>query len=164
MEIEEEEIKEVYARAGLALAYSQTLEQNVAMLVILHQSISPKRRKMRLSYEQLLSSTSKKTLGQLIRDLRQAVSLPSGAALKLQIALDARNHLVHHFFWEKTALIGTSEGRQSLYRLLTATQEGFDSVSKMILRMRRRVLAILRLSEKQLRLKEARTVRDVLVP
>ncbi len=82
-----------------------------------------------VQYDELLASLFQRTLGNLIAILRKAVSLPPNFGDALDRALQARNWLVHRYFWERAVPFAHSAGRDSMIRELTEAAvflESFD--------------------------------------
>jgi hypothetical protein len=63
-------------------------------------------------YDDFQQKLSKRTLGQLIRELKKKITVEHNAEILLQDALDKRNYLTHHFFKEHSYDFGNAERRR----------------------------------------------------
>lgn len=125
---ESEQIRELYARYGLAVHQAQLVERQLAMLLATEYGPGPSCITA-AQYDELLASFFQKTLGNLIATLRKKVSLPLDFADRLDRTLSMRNWLVHRYFWERAVPFTDTAGRDSMIRELTdATTflESFD--------------------------------------
>src|SRR5258707_9358823 len=104
MDDEGEQIKEVYARFGLAVYFAQVLEHGIvnALLIV---SLIPSRRHLVPSIEEWAAEVDaftgrhfEDTMGRLIKSLRSVTTLGVGLEVLLRDALGKRNWLVHDYF------------------------------------------------------------------
>lgn len=105
--------KEVYAFFGLAAYAAQVLERGVIFLALeLHLNDSDTFTEDVL--DSLLAGLEEKTLGQLIRGIRE-MGFPS-AELENQLGetLRLRNELTHRFFWDHAEDLMTDSGRREM--------------------------------------------------
>ena len=104
------QIKEVYARFGLAVYQAQCVERQIAIL--LATKYGPGVHKItRTQYDELLRSLFKKTFGSLANRLRKSAHIPGDFEQSLEKALEYRNWLAHHYFWERAGHFSTEKGR-----------------------------------------------------
>ena len=97
IERESEEVKEVFARYGLAIYQAQCLERQLSM--ILATKYGPGL--TRISGEELdqnLERLFSRTLGHLVREIRMLAELNEEEEERLREALLKRNWLVHRYF------------------------------------------------------------------
>ncbi len=126
------QVRQVYERIGLALYIIQSIERQLAIL--LASECEPSTKKLTTSqYDDLLKSLFSKTLGKLVLRFRTSVELPPDFDERIQKALETRNWLVHHYFWERVNEFQTPEGRSSMIQELDqitdqlhALHEDFD--------------------------------------
>lgn len=108
-----EQQKHVYACAGLALYRAQCFEAELTQVIL-----SVKKAKGKLlspdEYEALDSKLSKKTLGGLIREVRDFVEINDHGEAVIEKALNARNSLTHGFFWRHAENMVTDRGRRKV--------------------------------------------------
>ncbi|MEE9215198.1 MAG: hypothetical protein V3U54_10470 [Thermodesulfobacteriota bacterium] len=97
--------KEMFANYGLVSLKAQAIEKSLATLIIAinhigNYKINP------LKFRAILNQEDKRTMGKLIQDLRQKMSIPSDLEKELDEVLGKRNYLIHHFFTSKGLDIG----------------------------------------------------------
>lgn len=108
-----EEIKEVYAQYGLAMYQAQCVERQLAIL--LATKYGPGIRKItRVEYDEILQSLFAKTFGGLINKLRKTIEIPDNFEKSLKQALEYRNWLAHHYFWERAGHFMSTIGRTKM--------------------------------------------------
>lgn len=104
---------QVYERLGLAVYIVQSIEKQMAILLASDCELSSKELAAS-QYDELLAKLFGKTLGELVKRLRQKVELPSDFDERLKAVLRTRNWLVHHYFWDRTNQFTTPEGRAAM--------------------------------------------------
>jgi hypothetical protein len=119
---ESDQIREVYARYGLAMYQAQCVERQLAILLASEYGPGP-RKITRSQYDQLLQSHFERTLGGLLHHLEKAISLPSDFEKTLRIALEKRNWLAHRYFWERAGHFVSGKGRS---KMILELQEAID--------------------------------------
>lgn len=124
--------KEVYAFFGLCSYYAQVLEQGVVNL-----AVGLRARGLTDLTEVLISAAfdqaDRKTLGQLLRDVRQhSVEVSSGTERALNDALGDRNYLFHRFFVEHDVDFGSSAGRRQMIDKLRAMTRRFQETDRCV--------------------------------
>ena len=104
------EIKELYARFGLAMYMVQAVERGIATL--LATEYGPGVHEItRTQYDELLQSLHKRTFGSLMRDLRRTMQqTPNNFEQTVKRALEYRNWLAHHYFWKRAAHFDSAKG------------------------------------------------------
>jgi hypothetical protein len=123
MEASSDEVKEVYARFGLAYYYAEVLHRGICNLYAF--SRIPERGGMtRPRFEEYLSEAFSSTLGQILS--RVVPLLPEQLVARLEAALDRRNFLAHRFWYERIELMTTSEGVSQLIGELSECTEEFQ--------------------------------------
>ena len=128
--------REVFARFGLALYFSQCLEQQIGMML----STMYNRNFMQASPEErdsLLDEVLSKTLGQMERVLKSKNILSSTLEPRLREAVKLRNWLAHRYFYERAREHLTPDGREKMIEELQETadflrklDEDFTSIQK----------------------------------
>lgn len=110
---ENEQIRDIYALFGLAIYQAQCIEREIAILLTTVHG--PGIQKMtRTDYDLMLQSEFRKTFGGLISTLRKAAVIPDDFDQKLADALDKRNWLAHHYFWDRAGHFMTEGGRKTM--------------------------------------------------
>ena len=118
-------IKEVYARFGLAYYLSECLNSGLVTLAVLLDFGEP-RYMTRPRFEEKLMYSSSLTLGQLIQVLETKVS--QDLLEKLRGANEKRNYLAHRFWFEQVSLMTTVKGIGEMIALLGEVQDSFEKV------------------------------------
>jgi hypothetical protein len=132
MDNEVEHIKEVNARFGLAVYFSQVLEHGIvnALLIV---DLIPSRRHLAPSKDQWAAEVDaftghhfEDTIGRLINSLRSVTRLGAGLESILRNALDKRNWLVHEYFRERAEEFISDIGRQLMLKEIDECRELFQ--------------------------------------
>lgn len=143
MDAESEEIKEVYARFGLAIYYAQVLEHGIVNALVVVNLI-PSRRHLACSKAEWEAAVDAfmglhfdHTMGKLLYDLRSVSKIPTDLDDLLKRALRKRNWLAHEFFRERAAEFLTATGRYQMLAevdgcrdLFKAADEALENVVK----------------------------------
>jgi len=106
----------LYRTVGGALHLAQTLELQLAALI----SIMNDRFDADLDVDGLIVPDHRKTMGQLLQQLRSVGTLDMHGEQALRDALDKRNHIVHHFFNTNTYAFSVAEVFESTQAKLRA--------------------------------------------
>ena len=135
---EDEHVKTVYAHFGLAMYLAQCLEHGLANALIYLDLIPRKAKSVRTkqewieAFDSFMGRNFEKTLGALIRSLRDLTVIPPELGDKLTQSLKLRNWLAHHFFRERAAEFASFSGRDSMIRELKAAQELFETTDDLL--------------------------------
>lgn len=90
------EIKPITDLLGLAVLDSQRLEYSLAfMMLLVQRDITFFDSEFNHAIDEYMENLSKKTLGNLIRQLEKLIDISPGFSDRLMEALEARNYLVH---------------------------------------------------------------------
>jgi hypothetical protein len=123
---ESEQIREVYARYGLAMYQAQCLERQVAMLLsLLHADPT---RTTRAEFNHLLDGLFEQTLGALVHQMVTPGRVASDLQTRLKAALDKRNWLAHNYFWERAGQFARSDRRDAMIEELQDLAAMFDAL------------------------------------
>ncbi len=106
-----DDIKEVYAQFGLAYYHAEVLHRGLCNLYTISQ-ITPSRLVSRYRLEEHLRFSSEMTLGRLLEQMETILPVPLSEQLKL--ALERRNFLAHHFWYERIHLTATQNGVETM--------------------------------------------------
>jgi len=110
-EYEEQQCKEVYAYAGLALYCVQCFEMSLVNFLIIASRISGNTTTLK-EIESLEEKAQKKTLGALLKDVRTIAAFDVSAVITQ--ALVKRNFLVHHLFKKRAIEFLSEKGRDKM--------------------------------------------------
>ncbi len=129
-EPESDDIKEVYARFGLAYYQAEVLHRGLCNLYSLLQvpSAGPITRPR---IEEHLRTAFESTLGQLLERLAPPL-LPARLIPRLRVALERRNFLAHHFWFERIHLMPSIKGIETMLNELASDTELFRELGKEI--------------------------------
>jgi hypothetical protein len=120
-----DDVKEIYARFGLAYYHAEVLHRGLCNLYALSRipeegGITGPR------LEEHLTEAYSSTLGRIVTLI--VPLLPDDLVPKLQLAVDRRNFLAHHFWFERIRLTTTSEGAAQLVEELSTYSETFQAL------------------------------------
>lgn len=127
----EEHIKEVYAQAGLALYFAQCFEMSLSNFLFIHHRATSQR----VTIEELLSlesSNAKKTLGSLLKKTKDLFAFDQDAVNRLELALEHRNRLCHHFFKDHSESFLSTSGREKMLDTLSEFQRSLQIADTLI--------------------------------
>ncbi|MBN1123774.1 MAG: hypothetical protein JXA82_02125 [Sedimentisphaerales bacterium] len=111
--------KEVYSFYGLAAYNAQVVEKGLLQLaILLHIRVQIAQQKRRISYDQVYDVLSRRTFGQILKDVSKDMTLSADLRLILQKALKVRNYLIHQFFWDYAEYWFSDKGRLGMIREL----------------------------------------------
>ena len=143
MDTESDDIKEVYARFGLALYCAQVLEHGIVNALVVVDLIPSRRHLARSKAEweaavdAFMGLHFEHTMGKLMYDLRSVSRIPTDLDDLLKRALRKRNWLAHEFFRERATEFLTSTGRDQMLTevhecrdLFKAADEALEKVVK----------------------------------
>ncbi|HKG61645.1 MAG TPA: hypothetical protein VKB05_17945 [Pyrinomonadaceae bacterium] len=146
MDTESDDIKEVYARFGLALYCAQVLEHGIVNALVVVDLIPSRRHLARSKAEweaavdAFMGLHFEHTMGKLMYDLRSVSRIPTDLDDLLKRALKKRNWLAHEFFRERATEFLTSTGRDQMLTevdkcrdLFKAADEALENVVKPLL-------------------------------
>lgn len=120
---DEDKIREVYARYGLAMYMAQCIERGLGVLLAGAWGPGPSRIG-KTEYEKLLGWSFRQALGGLIRKVRQQVSVDDDLEAQLADALNKRNWLAHRYFWDRSVQFCSPD---SLDLMIVELQEIVDA-------------------------------------
>jgi hypothetical protein len=133
---DEEQVKEVYARFGLAVYFAQVLEHGIVNAIVILDLI-PSRRHLARSADEWGSEVDafmdrhfQATMGRLMRNLRDISQVDDDLEQLLSEALRKRNWLVHEFFRERATEFMSSLGRDQMISEVDVCRDLFQSADK----------------------------------
>jgi len=104
----------LFREVGEAILLAQTLELNISTLI----SILNRQFQAGIDERQLILADDRRTLGQLIREMKKHGDLNQEATDTLSDALEARNYVAHHFFIRNVAALSSEVACTSALALL----------------------------------------------
>ena len=122
-----DQTREVYACAGLALYMAQVLEHGIANVVVLARAGGPEFRSP-ADYDALLDDLLSRTMGQQLRRALHEVDFTDDQIERLNEALRLRNFLAHDFFRERIDQFASVAGRNRLIEELDEIRDHFEGI------------------------------------
>lgn len=124
MQIDKKEIRPITNVLGLAILDSQRMEYNIAfMMLLVNNELDFTDRDHDEKIDDYMLNLSKKTLGTLIRQLKNLIKVSDGFSERLEEALEARNYLAHRFLNHQGENLLTIEGRKIALELVKEKRE-----------------------------------------
>ena len=125
---ESEQIREVYAVFGLTMYQAQNLEQGLAMLIAVFDDSNLM---TAWDYDARFAESFESTFGTLVTKFAE-LSSPAHEELleQLEKAVEDRNDLAHHYFWDRAAQFCSSEGRAQMIKELVSMGNRFESLDQ----------------------------------
>jgi len=136
LKTEDGQLNVVFACFGSAAQHAQTLEEALTNFLTVykravHFDVSTE------EIEKIVQGLHKKTMGQLLRDLKGIVTFTDGDYIeRMEMALKVRNFLMHRWFIERKEYFKTNEGRIGLTVELVGIERLLDSTRVMANAMR----------------------------
>lgn len=122
-----EEIKEVLATFGAAALAAQSLERQLA--ITLATALAPDGRVQSVQqYDELLQAYFHRTAGQLGNLVNGSGSALLDLKEDIKQAVQRRNFLMHHYFWDRAVAFTSSEGRKQMIEELSDIRNLFEAV------------------------------------
>ena len=133
---EEEHVKEVYARFGLAVYFAQVLEHSLVNALVILDLIPSQRYLVRsrddwkAKVDAFMDHNFQATMGRLMKNLREVTEIDAELEQLLNDALSKRNWLIHHFFRERAKKFMSSDGREQMLCEIDECRELFYTADK----------------------------------
>jgi hypothetical protein len=123
-----EQIREVYAVFGMAMYQAQNLEKGLAILFAVFDD---SKLMTAWDYDARFAESFESTFGTLVAKFAELPSPGHEQLLKqLEKAVNDRNVLAHHYFWDRAAQFCSSEGRTEMIRELVEMGNCFESLDQ----------------------------------
>jgi hypothetical protein len=138
------QVREVYAQFGLTVYLAQVLEKGVVNAVTLAEAID--QHDVRPSvpfpdlYDTLEAANARLPLGPLLKKFGRYVSEDPALLGSLTGALERRNHLAHHFFWDHANDMMSAAGREEMLAELLLLAEQMHQTDQLVTPVVRRQL------------------------
>lgn len=126
---EAQQRRETFARFGLAMFQAQCVERQIGILL----ATTVNREFLRTPSEErarLFEMEFARTLGNLVKALRERMTVASEFESRLRRAVEIRNWLAHDYFWERAGSILTWDGRQGMISELQAAADYLGAVDE----------------------------------
>jgi hypothetical protein len=137
-------IKEVYTQFGVAYYYSDCLHRALCHLHAF-KPVQSAAQVTKPRVEELLANAFSLTMGQLVSDLRSHFS--AEIQNRLSAAVERRNFLAHHFWFERVHLMLTAEGLDEMTRELTEMRELFSTLEEEVTHLLKPKMAALGITQ-----------------
>ncbi len=117
--------KEVFAQFGLAYYHSEALHRGLCNL---YATMTFERGEdiTRPRFEEKIAHAFSLTLGQMIEETKKL--LPSQLHQRLEISLEKRNFLAHHFWYDRIHLMFSEQGLHDMIQELRELREMFSNL------------------------------------
>ena len=142
---DEEQCRDVYANFGVAVYFAQCFEKTVCNLLLFHRVVDQGDVTLE-NVDELERLIHKKTLGMLLKELKLNVTFnDSKNTDDFDKALEKRNFLLHHYFWERTVQTMSSNGRVQILAELDELRVLFqtaDGIAKTLVAAARKAAGI----------------------
>ncbi len=129
LDADDDQTREVYAHAGLALYMAQVLEHGLANVIVLARAGGPEFRSPD-DYDALLDDLLSRTMGQQLRRALQEIEFTDDQIERLNEALRLRNYLAHDFFRERIDHFASVAGRNRLIAELDKMRDHFAAIDR----------------------------------
>ena len=141
---EAEQSRDVYAHAGLALYWAQCFEMSLENFLVIHARLSDHSITL-VELESYEEDVQRKTLGELLQEVRQRASFDSSAEKAIGDALQKRNYLAHRFFKDRAVDFLSADGKSRMVSELQDLQQCFqiaDTVASAIAQATGKLLGV----------------------
>jgi hypothetical protein len=129
-----ENLHQLYAEYGMAAEKAQVLELEAGNVVLsfVAMAVDPKTISAadKIGYKKLVDEVDRKTLGNLLRQIRQIVEFDSTSEKVISDALSKRNYLVHGFFKTHNFAIFNESGQIKMRKELGEISKQMDVAHK----------------------------------
>lgn len=125
---ESEQIREVFARFGLAMYAAQCLERQLVIILATKYGPGPSKT-TRTQFDRIFDDLGSKTLGNLVGKVFNNISDAEQVRLKKALAL--RNWLAHEYFWERASEFASPSGRASMVKELQEAADGLFALDSL---------------------------------
>lgn len=142
---EGEHVKEVFAHFGLAYYLSGVFETGLAIALLTLDFLTKQkaelqrvgkkdfnRSKFEAEFDAFLDSQHAKTLGNLIKRIRELTDANDALKALLTTTKGRRDFLAHHFFRERAEDFGRRNGRNRMLAELKEAQELFEAADRQL--------------------------------
>lgn len=132
-EIDEEswQIREVYAKYGLAMYIAQCFETGLVNLLV-SLKLKDREKIIKSDIDLFMEKNYEKTLGGLIHSLKKVMKTSENLEADLKELLDIRNYLAHRYFRVKAIDFMKKDGRQRMLSELESIISKLENGDKKI--------------------------------
>ena len=125
--LKSDQIREVFARFGLAIYQAQCLERQLALILATKYGPGP----TSAEFDGMLEDLFSRTLGTLVIEIRTVAHLSGDEEKRLQQGLNTRNWLTHRYFWERSIELLSESGRASMIEELQDAADSLHSLDEL---------------------------------
>lgn len=129
-----ENLHQLYAEFGMAAEKAQVLELEAGNVILsfVAMTVDPKNISTadKIGYKKLVDEVDRKTLGNLLRQIRKVVEFDSSSEEVISEALSKRNYLVHGFFKTHNFAIYDESGQIKMRKELSDISKQMDIAHK----------------------------------
>jgi hypothetical protein len=122
-------VRDVYAHFGLAIYKANVLEHGLTN-AMLYANMTAGGLPTLTDFDAFLAAKFEKTLGALIKDLKNHVPVDATLEETLRAALTKRNWIAHHYFRERSETFMSDRGCRSMIAELESAQDLFERADK----------------------------------
>lgn len=131
---EEEQIREVYSRYGLAMYMAQVLEHGMVNADIVMRTLGTKashanEASWHAAFDAAYEVGLAKTYGNMLRQIESLDGFPPDLLARLRQAKEDRDVLAHRFFWQNDIAFMSPQGRTAMIAWCEARVELFKELS-----------------------------------
>ena len=119
----------MYARYGLAMYFAQVVEAGLKNALVTAKLPTEKLSTIE-DFEESWELNFKASMGKLLRRFQAHLGDDAVFAEDLYLALELRNQLAHHFFWDHASDATTFEGRERMMAECEAAVEHFQAIEQ----------------------------------
>ena len=130
MDPDSEQIKEVFARFGVAMYRAQCLERQLALILATKYRSGPAKI-TKTEFDNILAGLFSRTLGHLVSKIGEIAEISEDEKEQLRKALKRRNWLAHQYFWERAAAFMSDSGRDSMIEEIQEAMSSFEALDEL---------------------------------
>lgn len=145
-DIDPEQMKEMYAYFGLASYLAQCFEYSLGVFILVHNKLTKPGFTGR-DFEELEKVLHKKTMGNLLNDLKKYVTIKPDDSKIMDNALERRNYLTHHFFYTRAAYMMSQAGVDKMIEELKDIANDFKVADAAIVAMYTKITKLLGMTD-----------------
>ena len=151
--------RETFARYGLTMYHAQCVEKSLAILMgtVFNKDFLPSDPDER---EAMQEKELKKTMGRLLTQMRERITISATLDQDLSVALTKRNWLAHNYFLERSFDVMTTHGRDKMIDELTDLTEFFSTLDERLMAIHEEWRLKVGISEEQLHEELEKGIRE----
>src|SRR5437773_1609207 len=136
LKTEEGQLNAVFACFGSAAQHAQHFEAALGEFLLLFNRLTNRQLTLE-AFEALDQKLQKQTMGTLLREFRKHIKIDDANVDRcLELALEKRNFLMHHYFRERESKLGIEKDRMSLLTELVQIGNLLEQAAELVGGMR----------------------------